>query len=75
MAKKELDPIDRDIIRSLRRVRLGATPSKIAKTINVHPVTVKKRVIRLSEKGILSCKSRGNRTYCKVGKQGGDFNF
>ena len=37
MAKEKirLDPIDRDIIRTIVPLKLAVTPSKIAKTINI----------------------------------------
>ena len=64
--KFRLHPIDRDIIRSISSLKLAVTPSKIAKTINVHPTTVQRHVKALSQKGILKCNMKGNRTYCKL---------
>lgn len=67
---RRLDPIDRDIIRTLTTVRLRVTPTKIARAIYVHPSTVKKRIIRLSALGITDCKKRGNRTMCRLNPRG-----
>ena len=64
----KLHPIDRDIIRSISRIRLGVTPSKIAKTINIHPTTAQRHIFRLTKNGFLLCNKKGNRTYCKVNK-------
>ena len=66
--KPKLNPTDRDIIRSISGNKLGATPSKIAKTINIHPVTAQKHVQKLSKLGYLDCEKKGNRTYCKVNR-------
>jgi predicted transcriptional regulator len=66
--KSKLNPTDRDIIRSIRGNKLGVTPSKIAKTINIHPVTAQKHVQKLSKLGYLKCDTKGNRTYCKVNR-------
>jgi len=67
MTKKvRFHPIDRDIIKSIRGNKLASTPSKIAKTIGIHPVTAQKHVEKLSKLGYLDCKTKGNRTYCKV---------
>ena len=65
MAKRKLTPTERDIIRSLIGVKLRVTPSKIAKTINVHPTTVQKKIQRELKK-ITDCTKRGNRTMCKL---------
>lgn len=54
-----LDPIDREIIRVLEPLRLPVTPSKIAKTINVHPATVQSRLNRLDKLKITSCEKAG----------------
>lgn len=61
-----LNPIDRDIIRALASTRLKVTPSRIARTINVHPVTVKNRIKPLTQRDIIQCQPKGNRTYCSV---------
>lgn len=62
------DPTDRDILRVLNKAKLSATPSKIARTINVHPSTVKNRVQRLNKMNLLTLKSRGNRILVKTDK-------
>ncbi len=64
--KFKLHPIDRDIIRSISTAKLGVTPSKIAKAINVHATTVQKHVNILSKRGFIDCNKKGNRTYCKI---------
>ncbi len=64
----KLDPIDRDIIRTLQGLKLGVTPAKIAKTITVHPSTVQRRLVKLDDCRITKCVKRGNRTYCKLYK-------
>ena len=63
------DPIDREILRVLSKARMSATPSKIARTINIHPSTAKVRVQRLSKQGLVELKSRGNRTLVKSKKK------
>ncbi|MBI2632621.1 hypothetical protein HYW75_06455 [Candidatus Pacearchaeota archaeon] len=67
--KVKFHPIDRDIIRSIRDNRLASTPSKIARTIGIHPVTAQKHIEKLSKQGYLDCKTKGNRTYCKVNEK------
>jgi len=63
---KKLDPIDRDIIRLLKPLRLAVTPAKIADKIHVHPSTVQRRLKQLDDCKITKCIKRGNRTYCKI---------
>ena len=65
MVKRKLTPTERDIIRSLIGVKLRVTPAKIARTINVHPVTVQRKIQRELKK-ITDCTKRGNRTMCKL---------
>jgi len=65
---KKLDPIDRDIIRLLKPLKLAVTPAKIASKINVHPSTVQRRLKNLDDCNITKCVKRGNRTYCKLQK-------
>lgn len=62
------DPTDREILRVLSRARLSATPSKIARTINIHPSTAKSRVQRLHHMKLVTLKSRGNRIFVKADK-------
>ena len=64
--KKHLDPIDRDILRTLQPLRLKVTPFKIAKAINVHPVTVQRRMQELDRKSLTKCIKKGNRTLCEL---------
>ncbi|MEK6884579.1 MAG: hypothetical protein AABY22_33410 [Nanoarchaeota archaeon] len=64
--EKKLHPIDRDIIRSLAGLKLAVTPSKIAKTINVHPTTVQSHIKELAKRGIADCVEKGNRLMCKI---------
>jgi len=52
----------------LNKAKLRATPSKIARTINIHPSTAKSRVQRLHSMKLVSLKSRGNRTFVKADK-------
>ncbi len=70
MANKcgKLDPIDREIIRLLKPLKLAVTPAKIADKINVHPSTVQRRLKKLDDCHITKCVKRGNRTYCKLKK-------
>lgn len=72
MANKcgKLDPIDRDIIRLLKPLKLAVTPARIANKINVHPSTVQRRLKKLDDCNITKCVKRGNRTYCKLYKSG-----
>lgn len=65
MIKRQLHPIDRDILRVLMRSRIKVTPSQISKAIGVHPKTAQTRIKELSLKKIINCKHRGNRTYCE----------
>ncbi|MBS3085306.1 hypothetical protein J4225_01320 [Candidatus Pacearchaeota archaeon] len=67
MAKEKirLDPIDRDIIRTIVPLKLAVTPSKIAKTINVHPATVQSRLGKLDKAGITNCKKEGKHKMMK----------
>jgi len=53
-------------LRVLKGLKLGVTPSKIAKTINVHPNTVRGRLIKLGNLGFTSSRNRGNRIYTKL---------
>lgn len=62
----KFDPIDREIIRLLKPLKLAVTPAKIADKINVHPSTVQRRLKKLDECRITKCVKRGNRTYCKL---------
>ena len=67
MARKcKLNPTDREIIRTLTGLKLKVTPSKIAKTIGVHPSTVQRRLVELDKCKITKCEKKGNRTYCKL---------
>ncbi len=66
--KIKFDPTDREILRILSKARLSATPSKIARAINIHPSTAKRRVKKLSKQGLVNLKSRGNRTFVKGNK-------
>lgn len=59
MKDMRLDPIDREIIRVLQPLKLPVTPSKIAKTITVHPATVQNRLKRLNKLGITHCEKNG----------------
>ena len=64
--KPRFDPIDREIIRSMKDLKLRVTPSKIANTINVHPSTVKNRLKALDKARITDSIKRGNRTLTKL---------
>lgn len=67
--KKKFDPIDRDIIRSMDKVKLKVTPAKVAETIGVHPSTAKKRMENLEKRKIILCERKGNRMKCKLNKE------
>lgn len=62
----KLTPTDREIIRVLTGLKLRVTPAKIARTINVHPATVKKKLLVLDKANITVSMKRGNRTYTKL---------
>lgn len=61
-----MHPIDKEILRAMAKIGIGATPSNIAKKIGVHPTTAQKRIEILRKLEIAKCKKRGNRTYCKI---------
>jgi len=67
--KDKFDPIDRDILKALSKSRLRVTPTKIARAINIHPATAKRRIEILNKKKHVDCKFRGNRLMCKIKKK------
>lgn len=48
-----LDLIDRTILYSMSDLKWGVTTAEIAKTIKIHPATVKNRLIKLCKKGLI----------------------
>lgn len=68
--KRRFDPIDRDIVRALAPLRRPVTPTKVARTIGIHPATAKSRIENMWKKDkILNCKYKGNRLMCKVNRE------
>lgn len=63
---KPLHPIDKEILRAMARIRIRATPSRIANTIGIHPTTAQRRIKSLTRKKLTKCQKVGNRTYCKL---------
>lgn len=63
--KIKLTPTEREIIRSLTGLKLRVTPAKIAKTINVHPATVQKK-INTDLRKLIDSEKRGNRNMVKL---------
>lgn len=68
--RDRLDPIDRDILRTLKNVKMRVTPSEVARSINIHPTTAKSRIEFLRDKDMIDCKERGNRWMCKINLSG-----
>lgn len=66
MVRKQLHPIDKEIIRALMGSRIRVTPSQISKAIGIHPVTAQNRIKALMKEDLIICKPKGNRTYCKA---------
>lgn len=64
--KKPIHPIDFAILRSMKGLKLRVTPTKIARNIGVHPMTVKNRLIQLRKKHLVDSIQRGNRLYVKI---------
>ncbi len=70
MLKKKVrfDTIKRKIINFLFKTKLRATPSKIARTIRIHPTTAKNRIQAMTRMKLINCKKRGNRLLCKANR-------
>ena len=56
-----LDPIDREIIRTMLPLHRAVSPAQIAKTINIHPATAKSRMEILQLNKILFAVKIGSR--------------
>lgn len=64
--KKPLHPYEEAIVRMLRRTRAEMTPTEIGKRLGIHPVTAKKRILRLEKRQWVKCDKVGNRRYCSL---------
>ncbi len=64
--KRPYHPYEESILRTLHKSRRQLTPTKIAKTIGIHPVTVQRRIKNLTKRGMLIHQKRGNRRYYRI---------